>query len=121
MFRAVIFLAILQHLLSDWYCFAKLARAAQFLNFLNHLTNVRRFLAWSRTETYRNRAKKCHATQPAINQSLDPGKIFDQLFHDSRVGYNTTQLQANSAGRHGGALGPFSRWIPLCWLLVLPI
>jgi len=109
MFRAVIFLAILQHLLGDWYCFPKLARAAQLLNFLNHFTNVRRFLAWSRTETYRNRAKKCHATQPAINQSLDPGKVFDQLFHDSRVGYNSTQLQANSAGRHGGALGPFSR------------
>src|SRR6266536_6213291 len=97
MFRAVIFLAILQHLLSDWYCFAKLARTAQLLNFLNHLTNIRRFLAWSRTETYRYRAKKCRATQPAINQSLDPGKVYNQLFHNSRVGDNNAQLQANSA------------------------
>src|SRR6266576_4830713 len=107
MFRAVIFLAILQHLFGDWYCFLKLACTAQFLNFLNKLTNVRRFLASSRTETHRNREKKCRATQPAIDQWLSPGKIFNQFFHESRGVDFSTELQANSAGRHGGVPGPF--------------
>src|SRR6266496_4777326 len=56
-FRAIIFLAILQHLLGDGHCFLKLACVCQLLDLMSFFTNVFAVLRHSETKTQRSRAE----------------------------------------------------------------
>src|SRR5438874_9223433 len=98
MFRAIILLAILQHLLGDWHCFLKFARASQLLDLMSLFTNVFAILRSGCTKTQRSRAETGDATQPAISQALGPRKLVSQFFHDPRVEITTFDCKQTLVG-----------------------